>query len=245
MSPAQPKKTCVWVYVTQGAEAESIELSIQFAQRNLIDCDSFVVCGDRPPNWNGDFIESPRIPFHEYSAITGQKMARKWRKYVDSIHKLNRIIASELVSDSFLWMYDDTFILKPTTFDELAIARHRGPASVSSQQLKKKGWREAKRRTFDVLANHGLPVNDYSTHAPTVYEKSKLQHTIEHFQAFTRPRVIESLYLNHWNPTGQRIKSSFFQYVTCQNDYRPTPNVLNVGNGSMHHWRERLKAELT
>ena len=78
-----------------------------------------------------------------------------------------------------------------------------------------------------------MPLRDYSTHLPAVFETDKLRQTIADFDAFNRPRLIESIYLNQWTDEGQAVGlGEFLQYRRRPGDeftINPRSTVLNVG----------------
>ena len=185
----------------------------------------------------------------------GYTPSQRFIKWVDSIAKLEAIIASPHVRDDFLWMYDDTFIAAPTTFAELAVPRF-GHAAVSASNVsskKRNTWREVRRRTFQALEKAGLPTRDYSTHFPTAYNRRQLAQTIEKFKPWKNPRLIESLYLNHHATTSARYIGGDLTYVkseaTLSRLDRRDHYVINVGHGVWHQAREAvagiIKAEVT
>lgn len=178
-------KPCfVWVYWKEGAEGNEINYSIRSVQKFIPSAD-IVVCGDRPDGYKGKFIRCPRI---------SQRPFIQWH---DSIQKLLAIIESELVAERFCWMYDDTYFLKPTTIDD--IAKPRAWASMAQQMNRqpKTSWQAVKQETARLLYGERMPMFDFATHYPTVFEKSRLRETIERFDCHLRPVIIENLYLNH------------------------------------------------
>lgn len=186
----------VWVYWAHGARSNELLYSIDLARKNLSDAHNFIVCGDRPPSGAkiDYFIPQPRISLIESQRIFNTK---RFAKFVDSFLKLQAINGSSHVTDDFLWMYDDTFIVKSTSIDFLSKPRYRGKLPSSKDPIRAT-WREAMRRTGVALEKEGLSLLNYSTHLPVVYNKEKLKKTFERFNCFDHPRLIESLYLNEW-----------------------------------------------
>ena len=195
----------VWVYWAAGAESEELKYSMRSAQENLIDAGNFVLCGDIPKWFSGDAILSKKWTRRQNKKKFG---TRHWAKWIDSIVKLKKIINDDRVTQKFLWMYDDTFIVKPTRIADMLEPRASGRIRASE---KGNLWRKARARTGKALADANLPNWDYSTHCPIVYDKERLRETIEKFGCDRNPRVIESLYCNQWhsNPRGC---SGFFHY---------------------------------
>ena len=219
--------TVVWVYWEAGATSDELRYSIRSVAAHLSGVSNLVICGDRPTWWDGDFIPAKKFGSKQAKRKFG---SRRYVKWCDSIAKLQRIIGSQLVTDDFLWMYDDTFILEPMSFAQIAIPRAGGSLSVSKKPVRH-AWREVSRRTGVDLKHRGFPVHNYSTHYPAVYNKDKLRQTIELFDLPRNPRLIESLYQNHHHRRPEHWRP-VFQYVKrVPRDWKPRAvPVVNVGS---------------
>lgn len=225
--PDMDGNTVVWVYWNSGAVSDEMKWSMASVMKNLSGASNLVICGDRPKWWKGEYISCPRVKREDVTKTFGSGRFTKW---VDSVMKLWAIIESPLVTENFLWMYDDTFVLTPYTFDQIAVpvADNRLHAS---QIPESHSWHEVRRRTANSLAARGLPVWNYSTHHPAVYSKSKLVQTIQEFDLPQSPRLIESLYLNHHYPQPGARSNPVFQYrKRVRNSFQPrNVPILNVG----------------
>lgn len=87
------------------------------------------------------------------------------------------------------------------------------------------------RRTGIELHSAGLPIRNYSTHIPAVFNKTKLLKTFEKFNCFNNPRLIESLYLNQWGKNPERDGGTL-QYArkpASPFKINTRATVLNVG----------------
>ena len=217
--------SCVWVYWAGGAVGDELLWSVRLAQKHLADVSNFAVCGDVPKWFDGHGINSPKWTHSDHRKRFGNT---KWTKWTDSIIKLQRIIDDPNITDDFLWMYDDTFIVKPTSIAELAVPRSLG---YLNQRAVGNLWRQCRARTAGALMKEQLPINDYSTHLPMVYNKQKLQQTIDLFECHTRPRVIESLYGNHHLGKPERVGQFFHYRRRPAYNWQPPPAavVVNVG----------------
>lgn len=223
-------RTVVWVYWHGGADSDELLHSMRSVQANLSGVRNIVVCGDHPGDWYmSNYLGSPRFGKAQAKEKYG---SGRWAKWCDSIIKLKAIINSDMVTDEFLWMYDDTFIVKPTSISELAVGRVGGQLYKGDlDEPVRRTWREARRRTARHLRDLGMPAVNFSTHFPMVFEKKKLAKTIEMFGCPDSPRLIESIYGNQWI-TDSRPASEIFQYT-----HRPGPDwkiherakVVNVG----------------
>lgn len=224
--------TAVWVYARDSHkpnQTEALALSLKMARQNIVGATNFVVIGDKPPVDWVDWIDSPRKP----------------PKLHDSALKLTRACDDPSITETFVRLYDDHFILKPTTIEELAVPRHNGigsmePARQSIRKPKTKsipfpmpgrGYHEKKRETFRRIG--AADPLDYSYHPIVVFEKSKLKQTMLQFDLLNKPALIESLYLNQWAENPTPVLSSFFRNISCINDWwfpHSLPNIVCVYN---------------
>ena len=221
-----PKYSAVWVYWAAGAIGEELRYSIRSAESNIDDLKNISICGDIPSWFTGHAIPSPKWTKRQNAEQFGTK---RWAKVIDSIVKLKRIIDDPNVTDDFLWMYDDTFIVKPMEIADLLEPLASGHIRESERNRGK--WRRVRERTAKALNDANLPTWNYSTHCPIVYNKQRLRETIETFRPDIRPRVIESLYCNHWHD-NPRSTSGFFHYSQRPPKGWAPPkwsSVVNVG----------------
>jgi hypothetical protein len=219
----------IWPYWRHSKPLKSLHLSIDLAKLNLQFDKTLIVVGDNPKRDDVEYLSVPRLSPGEYRRRYDAKL--KHQRCCDAVYKLKKAIASPKVSETFIRLYDDMYILQPVTLDDLLIQRHRG--RVEPGQTRFKGWRELRRKTLLRLKESGLTTYDFSTHGPVVFEKTKLQQTIEQFDLMRQPSLVETIYQNQWlDPGAQLLKSSFFRFVSCQNDWDANkhPKVLCVQN---------------
>ena len=228
------RMSVVWVYHGGGAVSEELRYSMRAAQQNLADCANLVVCGDRPPWYDGEFIHCPKIARKACISEFGSPRFAKW---IDSVIKLQAIIDSPLVSENFLWMYDDTFIMRQFSSAQIAIPRAGGLLfSGDWEEEVRRSWSEVRRRSVRALLNRQLPIRDFSTHYPVVYNKQLLQKTIKDFRARKNARVIESLYMNQ-HFTAPLSLHRILQYQKRARrgwKYSQQAYVLNIGSFNQH-----------
>jgi hypothetical protein len=222
--------SCVWVYWAGGAVGDELSWSVRLAQRHLADASNFAVCGDVPKWFAGHGINSPKWTHAQHHKKFGNT---KWAKWIDSIIKLQRIIDDPHITDDFLWMYDDTFIVRETSIAELAKPRGLG---YLNQRATGNLWRQCRARTAGALIANEMTIHDYSTHLPMVYNKQKLQQTIDLFECHTRPRVIESLYGNHHHGKPERVGQFFHYRRRPAYNWQPPPAAVVVNVGVVNEW---------
>jgi len=228
----QPDKqiSAVWVYWAGAAKGEELKYSMRSVSEHFTGLKNIVLCGDLPDWYTGDFISSPKFTPQQAREKFG---TTRWHKCVDSVIKLKRIIDSPLVTEQFLWLYDDTFFIRDITAAEVSIHRRSNLLCAKPQRKTKNTWREGLRRTTIALHEAGRPSWNYSHHGPVVYDKKLLQQTIDKFGAEHNPRAIESLYVNHHFDVEQtKHLGRWMSYTQIPKpNWRPSPHasMVNVG----------------
>lgn len=219
----------VWVYWAGGQRNNELWHSVRLAQENVQDAGAFTICGDIPDWYKGRSIRSPRVSDKESNDRIGSVNYKKW---LDSIVKLQRIIDDTGVTETFLWLYDDTFIVRKSSITEIAVPRFSGQLSRSTRST----WRSVMTRTGDVLGRSGFHARNYSTHYPIVFEKQKLQQTIDRFRPDRQPLLVESLYQNQWGKNPQSHDGEFEYVNRVRRGWTPhkTTIVANVGQFNTH-----------
>lgn len=206
---AKPALSIVWVYKAKYAADNEIEVSVALAKAHLSNAQDFYVCGDPVP-------DTLSIPSQE-------KHRGVFRKWYDSITKLQAIIDDPRVTDDFLWLYDDTFILQPLTPQEIGPPRYDGEMPAYKALSTWQGVANQTRKLFS-------PCLNFSSHYPMVYNKHLLQNTIDTYQPLHKPYLIESLYGNHHLHLNPLPIPDWFEYMRFPTTApRPTTKLLNVG----------------
>ena len=149
---------------------------------------------------------------------------------------MQKIIDSDIVSQNFLWMYDDTFFVRPWSIEQTAILRAGGNLWHLSSIDKpvRSTWREVMRRTAKALVDRELPQKNYSTHYPVVYQKALLQRTIQEFELLECARLVESVYLNHHFRDPAPVKNVFQYSKKIGKDWVVYDRVSVVNVGGFH-----------
>lgn len=225
------KISAVWVYWAAGADGDELKYSMRSVCQNFKDIKNAVICGDKPNWFIGDFINSPKFSSKEALDMFGTGRFAKW---TDSIIKLKRICKSDLVTDDFLWLYDDTFFVSELVKEDLEVPRATGQLFADVEKEASNKWREVLKRTAIALREQNRPARNFSHHGPVIYNKKKLLEVIELYDPFTNPRAIESLYLNHvTEPCEIQPLGDFLQYAKKPSgDWIPrqSASIVNVGS---------------
>ena len=152
------------VWLCRSGPNEELRYSIRSATQN-IKHDNVWVVGDKPDWYSGPFIEAEQIEGQKYDNVK---------------RSLVNVILSDQVSDSFVLMNDDFFILKPTdldyyysgTLDErIKRIETKSPNAIYANRLKE---------TMRQLQQAGIrqPL-DYELHKPMKFDKRGLALALE------------------------------------------------------------------
>ena len=103
------------------------------------------------------------------------------------------------VADEVVWMNDDIYLLRPTSWDDMRVALTEGTLDEFEDELRKPGnvWRRLLGDACAELRKRGHgPVWRFSTHTPYLYEREK---ALEILRAFyiTHKTPFETLYHNY------------------------------------------------
>jgi hypothetical protein len=180
-----------FVYICRTGDNEELKYSIRSVLKSFPDSRIWVV-GGKPSWYKGHYIE----------------VDQNHDKYTNALNNLRTICKSKEISESFILMNDDFFILKH--FD-LNTAFHGGylidkidrytAITQSSKYITKL------KLTYQKLINEGIeqPI-DYELHVPIKMEKDKLNNIITKYDAF----LWRSMYGNIYGIGGIKIKDVKF-----------------------------------
>ena len=176
-----------FVYICKSGENEELRYSIRSVLNNFPDVRIWVV-GGRPGWYSGEYIE----------------ISQNHNKYTNAFNNLIAICNSKEISDSFVFMNDDFFILK--SFD-LKDTFHGGALSNKIERYTNNIPISAYTRkliaTQDMLKSKNIDNSlDYELHVPMVVEKSKLLAIIKKYPSL----LWRSMYGNLYSLNGIEIK---------------------------------------
>lgn len=180
----------VWPYFAGAASGDELRFSIRSVERFFDGPVKITLVGDRPPWFRGHVIQQPRIA-----------MVKHWG-FRDMLAKMQTMSEHPEIDSEFVWMMDDVYFLKPTSWDDIETPRaypwHDGNGG--------NAWHKIKRASMAALKAKGLPNHDYATHAPHTVEKSKLRQLFTEFDLSSQTLTWEILYGNRYRgrPYGTR-----------------------------------------
>ena len=184
--------TAVYPYLARRARQDELKYSLRSLWRNLPGVEPVLV-GDRPEWYIGksiDLVEDNRGAYFDTT--------RKWRA---------AMLATE-VSDTFVWMMDDLYIMQPSSLADFSKGRERfawvHPAEV--KDLNPTSFRDVRLNTMERLKVAGFPYShDCTIHGPWVMEKTKCIQLWAELNAERFPLTIDLAYANafmtEWGPT--------------------------------------------
>lgn len=192
----------VWQYI-YGPSAfrklgtfNELEYSIKSVMQNVKDARCIVV-GDEP-RVSMDVIHIPGPP-----QVTDDPVSRQ-KQHVDKIYKMTEMANNPIIGDEFVLMYDDVFIMQPTTIEELKINWARAEIVYMEDYLKsgiRKGdysYRKIWRSTYEFIkmdrARRGEKTYDWETHTPRYLEKAKLKALLDEYDLLNMPMIVTALY---------------------------------------------------
>ncbi len=159
-----------------------LQVTLRSMEKNFTHPFKVVVVGDLEPWMDLDkihFIESPREGANPP---------------LDIARKMQLVIADEQVSDDFIWMNDDIVFINKVSLADIQVLKAEGQLKLKPDAGKV--YQKNKNRTIELLQSMKLPVYDYSTHTPMMYNKDRLAHLIEEFKLTEEAHLISSLYFN-------------------------------------------------
>lgn len=152
------------VYLCRGGNNEELRYSIRSVEKNLPHANIWVI-GGKPPWYTGNYI----------------RVSQDLAKYRNAIANLEALVSSEKISEDFILMNDDFFILKPV---EAVESFHKGYLYDSVEERKDlqiaNPYINMMEATYDRLIKNGIvdPL-DYEVHVPMVMTKSGLAKVLQ------------------------------------------------------------------
>lgn len=171
------------------ASWEELRYALRSMEENLQFDFRVTVVGDRP-DW---LRNAQHIP-----------MARRNRgidfaRYYDTRTKMIEVIYRRGITRDFIWTYDDIVFLKPQGIEEIALPKAMLDMAERGEDYyrnKREAWYQTQWHSLVLLKERGLPLWNYETHTPRVYNKRKMAEVME---TYTRavPWNMATIYFNH------------------------------------------------
>jgi len=230
----------VWIYAKrfsawyQSGLFNELDYSIRSVRKNFRGDVRCFVIGDDP---GLDCIHLPAPPVVEIDEINGLP------QHVDNMNKMKVLLESG-VNEEFVIMYDDIFILKPTSREEIMTTYGRCEVTKPNEYIRirdggtpyKGQWLQTYNYILPFRLTKGLKTYDWETHLPRFMEKTKLKELIDTYNLVNIPMIYTSMYSAHYGgettiiPEG--FQSDIHTHVAFM-DFDPEFDMhyMNIGDG--------------
>jgi len=176
-----------FVYICKDGDNEELRYSIRSVDASFPDSNIWVV-GGRPNWYTGNYIE----------------VKQNLTKYRNAIQNLNTICSSNKISNTFILMNDDFYIVKNIN----TINTYHGGYLLDKINLYQKinsnsNYTRKLAATYKKIKSLGIenPI-DYELHVPMIMEKQKLKETLKNNDQF----LWRSIYGNMFNVGGEQME---------------------------------------
>lgn len=170
----------VWPYWHGGAIGDEIRFSVRSVETFFEGKTTCTIIGDKPPWFFGHYIPQKRVSRNTPN-----------RPFRDMLSKVKTMAEHKEISDNFIWMMDDIYLIKPCSLDDLKV-----PRAIEWKKSEKNSWQRRKTFTMKALESLGRTTYDYATHLPHWVEKNKLFQIFQEFNLDENTMLWEILYCN-------------------------------------------------
>jgi len=177
----------VFPYWHSGANDDEIRWAVRSIEQNYQGAVKITIIGDKPPWYQGHYIAQQRVHKHTPN-----------RPFRDMLSKVWTMATHPEIDPVFVWVMDDCYLIKPVTFEQLAV-----PRAVRWQESSANSWQRRKQNTMRALTQSGRTIHDYATHLPHVVEKDKLRQLYDEFALHQNTMLWEVLYGNTFREPPQ------------------------------------------
>ncbi|MBU0616139.1 MAG: hypothetical protein KKI02_00315 [Planctomycetes bacterium] len=184
--------TFVYPYLAAAAVGDELLYSVRSIEKFYHGEADIWIVGDRPPWWRRDdrFIHCPQV---------------RGGARIDRAHKLDVICRDDRIPESFVWMQDDIYFVKPVDLAFLATPWTRRPSPLSPAELDTwkptRSFQKQNRTSFVALAARGKSLYDHAAHVPVLYRKANVRRMLDDYNMLHVPHVDDLVYGNEFaNP---------------------------------------------
>jgi hypothetical protein len=212
------------VYICRSGDNEELRYSIRSVVANLKH-DNLWVVGQKPKWYTGNFIEVPD----------------KRLKYVNARNNLKTIIDDNRISNDFVLMNDDFYVMKPIDTVEYFYSGSLESKALEAESISAhSAYTRMLYSTLDRLDQQGIKNSlSYELHIPFVMNKQKLSPVIRQKTTLWR-----SMYGNLYDVGGTRIDDVKVYTSASKKKSFDWQNKLDVYLSSQDESFELLKARL-
>jgi hypothetical protein len=222
----------VWFWIPSLDNGQELRLSMRSVVKHFQGEVKTTVIGDRPSWYRGHHIPCPRIPRNKRERSDSHP-------FRDTANKIVVAANHPEIDESFVWIMDDVYLLRQTSFEDLNTPRF----DPWYRENRRREWHRLISATFSALKEKGYPNRQAGTHLPHLFLKTNLKQMFEEFDFLKRLLLFEILYSNRFHKDAIPHPPFLVRYQrqpTMQqlNQAAEVSNVLNyVGNC----WRTTLR----
>jgi len=179
------KPTFVYPYMAQLAQGQELKYSIRSLCKYVNFDFDVVIVGDKPNWYNGKHIQ------------TGKVRGINFAKAFDINYKLKAMCESELISDDFIYLYDDVYCVNECSLEDFKKVIAMDYLAEKPKQTKQGGsskWMQLLTDTRKLL--QVKEAWSYETHLPRMFNKKHLAMVMDSYNIFNKPLLISTLYFN-------------------------------------------------
>lgn len=138
-------------------------------------------------------------------------------KFFDQLRKIEMACRNPEISKNFVYTYDDIYLLKPVTVDCLKKPRALENMTKIRYWFKNTdaggNWVKCMKQTLHTLQKENLPIYNYETHLPRVYNKEKALAILEKYRSSERAFQFATMYFNNYytDPEMLNVPGNFFK----------------------------------
>ena len=182
-------------YLSEKVQGEELIFAVASIQKNFKDPHQIIVIGDRE-EW-----------FEEKGVLHISHLCESDNPQIDVLHKMRLAVASEIITEKFIWTNDDIYFVSPVITADIEVLKCSGELDTARFGGK---YAENIQNTIALLDKHQLPKYNYGTHMPVVFEKEKLSCLLDFIKEKNKGSLISSLYFN----------TQFPDFIPIQLDWR-------------------------
>ena len=207
-------KCLVYPWIASMARGNELKFSLRSVDANFEKPVDVWIIGDRPEWYVGNWLPCPVYD------------ARLCLPRQDRAKKMLVAMADDRVAETFVWMMDDIYFIRPIALSDLR--RQWTIGTMTPEKLADwkpvREWTRQKKLTFEALYDNGKTLYDFCTHLPHVYEKSKLRLLCNKYGLPDSPYVDDLLYENEFYPYNELPLNC--QQILYRESRRPSAAIL-------------------
>ena len=184
-------------YIDDEEDWEPLRYSLRALEKNFIDLGKIFMIGDIPP-WIKGVYQVPWSMAHS--------MDQRTRNF-SFCHSMWIAAKVPEISDSFLYMADDHYILTPRTAqdfrDTVLVRENMETYTQRERRTGRREWQQMIWHTVDKLMDGGYSGWNYETHTPKMIEKTKLMDCFAMFGIGDGKLIWQTAYFNMHPPSSE------------------------------------------